>query len=245
MTASLIIPDWPAPKNIRAVSTTRRGGVSSPPWDSFNLGRHVGDLPSHVESNREKLAQLAQLPNEPFWLNQIHSTKVIEVQTVSDILPEADASFSQQAKQVCVVMTADCLPVLFCDANGRQVAAAHAGWRGLCEGIIENTLATFECPMRDIHAWLGPAIGPKAFEVGSEVRSAFIQQQAEAASCFTAYKDKYLADLAQLAALRLQRAGVRSVSYAQRCTVSEPDTFFSYRRDGETGRLASLIWIDS
>ncbi len=242
MSDSLIIPNWPAPSNVRALSTTRLGGVSLAPWTSLNLGQHVGDLSSHVDGNRQRLQEIGALPSAPYWLNQIHSTRVVEVDS-STQMPAADASFTRHKEQLCTIMTADCLPVLFCHKDGQQVAAAHAGWRGLCNGIIENTLATFSCPMSEILVWLGPAIGPKAFEVGAEVRDAFLQHQPEAEHCFIKHHDKYLADLAGLAALRLQRARVSAISYSSRCTYSEPETFFSYRRDGQTGRQASLIWI--
>lgn len=240
---SLIIPDWPAPARVRAFSTTRLGGVSQPPWQSLNLGTHVGDDPQHVATNRQRLASLAQLPSAACWLNQTHSTRVVDAADSDNLLPDADASFSRSVEQVCIVMTADCLPILFCSDDGQQVAAAHAGWRGLCAGVVENTLATFHSPPQQIHAWLGPAIGAHAFEVGAEVKAAFMQQLREASDCFRPSGDKYLADLAGLATQRLQQVGVTSITQSARCTFSEPETFFSYRRDGQTGRLASLIWL--
>lgn len=244
MSESLIIPNWSVPSTVRAVSTTRLGGVSDIPWHALNLGSHVGDDREAVNRNRGLLTEIAQLPSEPFWLNQIHSTRVVDTAAAASYgVPDADASFTREAGKVCVVMTADCLPVLFTNRQGTQVAAAHAGWRGLCDGVLENTLNTFDCPPEEIIAWIGPAIGPRAFEVGAEVREAFVKAQHAAEQCFVAHGDKYLADLPELAKLRLQRAGVEAIHQSQRCTFSEAEHFFSYRRDGQTGRMASLIWI--
>lgn len=244
MNQSLIIPYWHAPSKVRAVSTTRLGGVSQAPWHALNLGSHVGDNHNDVIRNRELLTEIAQLPSPPFWLTQVHSPHVIEA-AVADGIPEADASFTREAGIVCAIMTADCLPVLFSHRDGNQVAAAHAGWRGLCNGVLENTLDTFDCPPEEIIAWIGPAIGPQAFEVGAEVREAFIRIHQDAELCFVPHGDKYLANLPKLAELRLQSAGVASeaIYQSQRCTFSEPEHFFSYRREGQTGRMASLIWI--
>lgn len=244
MSESLIIPNWDVPSTVRAVSTTRMGGVGDTPWNTFNLGSHVGDNLDVVKRNRDRLIEVAKLPAPPFWLNQVHSDLVINAVASSTDLPDADASFSREAGSVCVVMTADCLPVLFCNRQGTQVAAAHAGWRGLCDGVLENTLATFDDDPSDIITWIGPAIGPQAFEVGPEVRAAFISHQEVAAQCFTARGEKYLADLPRLAELRLKRAGVDAIYQSQRCTFSEAEYFFSYRRDGQTGRMASLVWLE-
>ena len=244
MNKSLIIPNWDVPSTVRAVSTTRMGGVGDAPWNTFNLGSHVGDNLDVVKKNRGRLVEIAQLPAPPIWLNQIHSDRVINAAVPSAILADADASFSREAGSVCVVMTADCLPVLFCNRQGTQVAAAHAGWRGLCDGVLENTLTTFNDDPSDIIAWIGPAIGPQAFEVGAEVRTAFVSHQEEAGQCFTARGEKYLADLPRLAELRLKRAGVDAIYQSQRCTFSEAEYFFSYRRDGQTGRMASLVWLE-
>ncbi|MBT0725629.1 polyphenol oxidase [Rosenbergiella sp. S61] len=243
MSESLIIPDWSVPPNVHAVSTTRVGGVSGAPWNSFNLGSHVGDSLDAVNNNRDLLIEVAQLPAPPFWLNQTHSHRVVDAAASWTGTPDADASFTREAGKVCVVMTADCLPVLFCNRQGTQVAAAHAGWRGLCDGVLENTLNTFDCRPEEIIAWVGPAIGPHAFEVGAEVRDAFIHSHQDAEQCFVTHGEKYLADLAKLAELRLQRAGVATLYQSQRCTFSEAEHFFSYRRDGQTGRMATLIWI--
>src|SRR5512139_831231 len=168
----MILPDWPAPANVRSLMTTREGGVSSAPWASLNLGDHVGDAPAHVAANRARLRE--QLPAEPGWLRQVHSARVAELGR--DTNPEADASFTRERGQVCAVLTADCLPVLFCDRAGTVVAAAHAGWRGLAGGVLETTVAAMLVAPGDILAWMGAAIGPQAFEVGEEVREAFVAQ---------------------------------------------------------------------
>ncbi len=235
--------DWPAPANVRAISTDRQGGHSASPYDSLNLGTHVGDEVGAVARNRTALAEQAGLPREPVWLEQVHGTRVLTL-PIASAPPPADASYTETPGQVCTVMTADCLPVLFCDRQGREVAAAHAGWRGLVDGVLEATLSQFRAPRSAILAWMGPAIGPAAFEVGGEVRERFIAQDPAAATAFVARPDgKYLADLYTLARQRLSRAGVTQVYGGEHCTYSEPERFFSYRRDGQTGRQASLIWI--
>ena len=237
-----IIPDWPAPACVRACSTTRHGGVSAEPWHSLNLGAHVGDIESHVRENRQRLVVEAQLPSMPQWLNQVHGTDVVRLPS-EVILPDADAAVTRESGVVCAVMTADCLPVLFCSKDGKEVAAAHAGWRGLCNGVLEKTLAQFHCPPADILVWLGPAIGPQAFEVGEEVRAAFMTFDPAAQQAFRAVGDKYFADLWLLARQRLSAAGVNAISGVTRCTYTESDDFFSWRRDGVTGRMATLIWL--
>ncbi|CAI1758675.1 Laccase domain protein yfiH [Serratia quinivorans] len=240
---SLILPDWPLPAGVKACSTTRHGGISLPPYDSLNLGTHVGDDARAVADNRQRLVEGAGLPQMPVWLEQIHGTRVVRLdgQTPADL--RADAVYSNVPGQVCAVMTADCLPVLFCSQAGDEVAAAHAGWRGLCNGVLEQTLAAFAAEPGRISAWLGPAIGPQQFEVGPEVRAAFIAVDDAAAAAFTPQGDKFLADIYLLARQRLQRAGIHAIYGGDRCTVSEISHFFSYRRDGITGRLASLIWL--
>lgn len=243
MVSQLIIPDWPAPANVQACSTTRAGGISVAPWDSLNLGAHVGDKPEAVAANRQRLVELASLPTMPVWLDQVHGTDVVRLTDAFDRPPQADAVWSNHAAMPCAVMTADCLPVLFCSYDGTEVAAAHAGWRGLCAGVLENTLAQFNAPAAQIHIWLGPAIGPQHFEVGAEVRAAFMAHDAEAATAFVPAGEKYLADIWQLARQRLTACGVTSISGGTRCTVSEPEHFFSWRRDGSTGRMASLVWL--
>ncbi|MBT9540340.1 peptidoglycan editing factor PgeF [Thiobacillus sp.] len=236
----MIVPDWPAPPHVKSRMTTREGGVSGAPWTAFNLGDHVGDDMAHVAANRARLRQ--QLPSEPGWLKQIHSAKVVEAGAG---VPEADASFTRQAGSVSVVLTADCLPVLFCDRAGSVVAAAHAGWRGLADGVLEATVAAMQVPSGEILAWMGAAIGPQVFEVGDEVRQAFVARHPEAAHAFIPHAPgKWLADIYQLARIRLNHVGVQAVYGGGRCTYTETDSFFSYRRDGVTGRMASLIWLE-
>jgi YfiH family protein len=237
----MILPDWPAPPNVKSLMTTREGGVSSAPWASLNLGDHVGDDPAHVAANRARLR--AQLPAEPGWLRQVHSARVAELGREAN--PEADASFTRERRQVCAVLTADCLPVLFCDRAGTVVAAAHAGWRGLADGVLEATVAAMQVPPGEILAWMGAAIGPQAFEVGDEVREAFVLQHAQAAAAFVPQPapGKWLADIYRLARIRLNSIGVQAVYGGGRCTFSEAESFYSYRRDGVTGRMASLVWL--
>ena len=240
-----IEPDWPAPGNVRVLSTTRDGGLSEGVFAGLNLGAHVGDEPARVEANRARLQQAAQLPGPLNWLNQVHGTAVHRVGSDYERAPDADAACAQQAGQACIVMTADCLPVLFCDRAGTVVAAAHAGWRGLHGGVLEASIAAMGCEPGEILTWLGPAIGPTAFEVGGEVREAFMAEQAEAESAFvpSVSEGKWLADIYRLARLRLARAGVNAVYGGEFCTFSDGDQFYSYRRDGQTGRMASLIWL--
>lgn len=240
---SLILPDWPLPAGVKACSSTRNGGVSRPPYGSLNLGTHVGDEAQAVADNRQRLVAAANLPQMPVWLEQVHGTRVVRLDGQTPVDLQADAVYSNVPGQVCAVMTADCLPVLFCSQSGDEVAAAHAGWRGLCNGVLEQTLAAFSTQPAGISVWLGPAIGPQQFEVGPEVRAAFIAVDPGAELAFAPRGDKYLADIYLLARQRLQRAGVHAIYGGDRCTVSEISHFFSYRRDGITGRLASLIWL--
>ncbi|TKI08909.1 purine nucleoside phosphorylase YfiH [Martelella alba] len=240
---SLLLPEWPAPANVRACSTTRQGGVSQGPYRSLNLGCHVGDSAQAVAQNRRLLGELAALPGDPHWLRQVHGTDVVSLSQRDDAPRCGDGVYTRQPGRVCAVMTADCLPVLFCDRAGREVAAAHAGWRGLCAGILEQTLARFQSAADDIIVWLGPAIGSESFEVGPEVRAAFLAQDRRAGAAFRARGDKYLADLYHLARLRLNACGVHRIYGGDRCTMTESDLFFSYRRDGVTGRMASLVWL--
>ena len=243
-----LTPNWAAPTNIRAVCTTRHGGVSAPPFASLNLGDHVGDDPYAVARNRMIVGDVLQLPTEPLWLQQVHGVDVCGMD-VGTCYPQGDASVAFRKNQVCVVMTADCFPVLFCDKAGTRIAAAHAGWRGLEAGVLEQTLQRMDCPATEVMAWLGPAIGAQAFEVGDEVRAAFIQHDPAAASAFqpSDAAGKWLADIYQLARQRLQRAGVSvsAISGGDFCTYSDAERFFSYRRDGQTGRMACLIWMDA
>ena len=244
----LIVPDWPAPAGVHALFTTRVGGVSRAPYASLNLGEHVGDDPAAVAANRLCLRQALVGAGDPVWLEQVHGTRVIDAALDrTGAKPEqADAAFARRPGVCCVVMTADCLPVLFCDASGSVVAAAHAGWRGLCAGILEQTVAAMAVPPRTLLAYLGPAIGPQAFVVGDDVRAAFVARDAAAAAAFLPQATgKWLADIYGLAKLRLAACGVEQVYGGAWCTVGDVGRFFSYRRDGRTGRMASLIWRTS
>jgi YfiH family protein len=242
-----LVPDWPAPERVKAISTTRQGGFSQYPFNNMNLGDHVNDNSAIVRKNRRHLKKSLNLQNEPLWLTQIHSNKVSNADAENPEIT-ADASVSSQPGNVCAVMTADCLPVLFCNKNATTVAAAHAGWRGLEQGILEKTVAVMdEEDAEQIMAWLGPAIGPKAFEVGGEVRAAFVDRQPEAEAAFVKQntdEDKWLADIYLLARLRLTAIGIKAIYGGGYCTYKDSEKFFSFRRDGETGRMASLIWID-
>jgi len=240
---SFITPDWPAPSNVNALQSTRIGGTSSAPYAALNFGDHVGDLPGKVQQNRSLLR--AMLPGEPLWLKQVHGTRIADADAFEEPTPVADASISRQAGRVCVVMTADCLPVLFCDQAGTVVAAAHAGWRGLLDGVLENTIAAMQCPPGQLMAWLGPAIGPGAFEVGDEVRQAFVSRDPAAAAAFTVSnsQDKWLAALYRLGRQRIEGGGLNAIYGGGLCTFHDSERYFSYRRDGITGRMASLIWL--
>ncbi|MEQ9544410.1 MAG: peptidoglycan editing factor PgeF [Marinobacter sp.] len=242
---SVILPDWPAPARVRAISTTRLGGVSPAPWESMNLGSHVGDDPQHVQENRQRLAAMAGIDLcKVGWLDQVHGTDVVLLPVAG--VPKADASHTAQVGHGCVIMTADCLPVLLCDVSGTRVGAAHAGWRGLCDGVLEAFVSDMGGNPAELMAWLGPAIGPRQFEVGAEVREAFLLHDPTAADAFSgqgAREGHYMADIYLLARQRLAASGVSKVYGGDRCTVSEPETFFSYRRDGQTGRMASMIWL--
>lgn len=238
----LIIPDWPAPKNVRALQTTRAGGISSTPYDSLNLGDHVGDAPLAVAHNRMLLNTL--LPSEPVWLEQAHGTLVANADHAS-CLPQADACIARHRAAVCVVMTADCLPILLCDKQGSVVGAAHAGWKGLAAGVIEATVQAMNVAPQNLMAWLGPAISQDAFEVGDEVRAAFIAVQPQAATAFIpGQHGKWLADLYALARLRLNALGITQIYGGDYCTYRDSERFFSYRRDSATGRMGSFIWLD-
>lgn len=257
---SAIVPDWPGlPANVGALFTVRAGGVSQAPYGDgqggggLNLGVHVGDDPAHVAANRARLE--AVLPGTPAWLSQVHGVAVVDAAGPFEAVPEADASVASTPGAVCLVMTADCLPVLFSSGDGQVVGAAHAGWRGLAGGVLQGTVAAMRARgAGKILAWLGPAIGPQQFEVGREVLQAFLdgaQGDAERQAVRQAFAavsgkegngDKYLADIYALARIMLLRAGVSNVSGGQHCTVSDAAQFYSYRRDGVTGRQASLIW---
>lgn len=240
-----IEPDWPAPPRVRALCTTRSGGVSLGPFAGLNLADHVGDEPSAVARNRALLRECLALPAKPHWLRQVHGCTVADAaRDPRDC--QADAVIAARPREVCAVLTADCLPLLLCDEAGTHVAAVHAGWRGLAAGIIEATVARFPAPPRELLCWLGPAIGPGAFEVGAEVRARFLARgdAGTHAAFVPASGGRWLADLYALARERLRACGVGRIRGGGLCTYSDPGRFFSYRRDGVTGRMASLIWID-
>ena len=235
-----IVPGWPAPANVKALITTRAGGVSKGPFASFNLGLRTGDDPQAVAANRDTLNSL--LPQQPSWLRQVHGTSVIEADTLAG-RPEADAGIARRPGTVCAVLVADCIPVLLADRAGTTIAIAHAGWRGLAGGVIENTARRMAVDPRGLIAYLGPGIGPGAFEVGADVRDAFLACDADAAAAFTPHAaGKWLADLFLLARQRLRRAGVGEIHGGALCTYSNARRFFSYRRERTTGRMAALIW---
>ncbi len=241
----VILPTWQAPKNIRAFTTTRHGGVSTAPFDTLNLGAHVGDDPIAVEQNRVRLQQEMGLPQMPHFLNQTHTTNVLTLP--SDSTYPADASYTTQKGEVCLVMTADCLPVLFCNKDGTEIAAAHAGWRGLCDGILENIVAKFKSPRHDIMVWLAPAISQKAFQVSEDLLHAFMDVDPHAEAAFIRdplVPGKYLADLYLLAKQRLHSLGITNICGGEYCTFTDKDRFFSYRREKNTGRIATLIWME-
>jgi len=243
--SNLLIPNWPAPAGVQALVTTREHGASMGPWASFNLASHVGDDLAAVTANRAQLRQ--SMPSEPPWLTQVHGTLCVDAAQVRSGV-EADASFTRQRGVVCAVLTADCLPVLLCDDNASVVAAIHAGWRGLADGVIEASVAAMAVPGERLMAWLGPAIGPAAFEVGAEVRDAFLMHDRQAAQAFTPIaKKKWLCDIYLLARQRLQALNIRRITSAEfpgYCTVRDIDCFYSFRRDGVTGRMASCIWLE-
>lgn len=244
---ALIRPDWPAPASVRAVATTRTGGGSRPPWASLNLGDHVGDDPAAVLRNRELLRDGLELPGDPVWLQQVHGTAVVDAARAGEGVA-ADASWTTSPGIVCAVLTADCLPVLLCNRAGTHVAAAHAGWRGLTAGVLESTVAWLAADgvrPDSLLAWLGPAIGPAGYEVGPEVRDAFLRVDPAADSAFRPNRPgHWLLDLYGAARQRLRRAGVTAISGGNFCTLTQPERFFSHRRDDVTGRQATLIWLE-
>jgi YfiH family protein len=241
--AAWIVPDWPAPARVRAFVTTRAGGVSAGEYASMNLGLSSGDQPEAVARNRAIVRAL--VPSEPAWLAQVHGTDVADLdRPIEGERARADAAATSIPGRVAVVLTADCMPLFLCDRAGRRVAVAHAGWRGLAAGVIESTVRALQAPAAEVLAWMGPAIGPGAFEVGPEVREAFVRADPEAQSAFRAGKPgKHMADLYALARLRLARAGVMQVSGGGFCTWTEATRFFSYRRAQGSGRMGAFIWI--
>lgn len=242
--------DWPAPAGVRGGSTLRGGlGVSPPPFDTLNLGGHrlpAGDTAAHVLANRRALVEALDLPSAPRWLRQVHGTAVLDADAGDLDEPEADAAVTRRAGVVLAVLHADCLPLLLCSDDGAVLGAAHAGWRGLAAGVIESTVAAMRVPGERLIAWLGPAAGPSHYEVGEEVRAAFVDADAGAASAFVPTRPGHWhMDLYALAQLRLAALGVTAVQGGERCSIGEPGAFFSHRRDGRTGRMASLLWREA
>ena len=246
----LLYADWPAPAGVHAFTTLRHGiGASQPPFDTFNLGnRHAadGDDPATVERNRQLLIEHARLPSAPHWLKQVHGVDVVCCETGSNGGEAiADASVTSTPGVVLAILTADCLPVVFAADDGREVAAAHAGWRGLAAGVLEATVAEMRTPPERVIAWLGPAAGPQTYEIGEEVFRAFVDREPASLAAFTATRPgHWRVDLYALARMRLSQAGVTRVHGGDRCTISEPQRFFSHRRDARTGRMATLVWFD-
>jgi len=251
VTPQWLVPDWPAPPTVRALSTLRVGGASRPPYASLNLGDHVGDAAMAIAKNRRSLREAAGLPVEPFWLSQVHGIRVADLDLEADSAAAADAAITRQAGRVCAILTADCLPILLASESGDRVAAAHAGWRGLAGGVIEATVKALGCPPRELLVWLGPAIGPRHFEIGAEVREELLRSETagggdpSAAAAFQPNdRGRFMADLYALAKGRLRRLGVERIYGGGECTYADADKYFSHRRDGTTGRQASLIWLE-
>lgn len=242
-TLEFIAPEWPAPERVRAAVTTRTGGVSRGRYASLNLAVHVGDDVDAVNENRRRVSAALRLPDEPAWLEQVHGTRVVALP--GPVAGPADASVAFAPGTVCAVLVADCLPVILASSRGDRVAVAHAGWRGLSAGVLEATVAALDRDPAELVAWLGPAIGPGAFEVGYEVREAFLSADAACGPDFrpAPERKKWLADLPALARRRLAACGVRSVHGGDLCTCSDPERFYSFRRDGSTGRMAALAWL--
>lgn len=241
----VLAPDWPVPKKVRGFTSFRHGGMSRGAYASLNLGLHVGDNPEAVLHNRQSLQQAYQVPNEPHWLEQTHGTNVIRVTTTAQAQPpSADGSYTKQVGQVLAVLTADCLPLFLASLDGKEIALVHCGWRGVAQGIIANALAQFQTPLNSVCAWLGPAISSSAFEVGADVLQAMVVLQASHSQHFIPHQERWLLDLFALVTDELQALGVEQVYRSQLCTVANPQQLFSYRRDGVTGRMASLLWCE-
>lgn len=239
----VVSANWPAPAHVHAFTTTRTGGISRAPYGSFNLGDHVGDDPDAVRQNRARLRETLALPAEPPWLKQVHGVHVVNAGAIVRGV-EADGAWTGQPGAVCAVLTADCLPIFLCDRKGTKVALLHAGWRGLAGGIVDSGLRALNMPPEELFVWLGPAIGPDSYEVGDDVRSAFLDDDSGTAGAFrSAGSGRWFADMYALARRQLWLRGVCAVHGGDRCTLRERDTFYSFRRDGTTGRMASLIWL--
>ncbi|VEG90326.1 Laccase domain protein yfiH [Legionella spiritensis] len=237
-----IIATWPAPDNIHALTTRRYPGHSLPPYDSNNLGLHVGDNPDHVLKNRADLISFLNLPSEPVWLEQTHSNRCVLVE--EDPNRQADAAVTRSPDRVLAIMTADCLPVMLCNRQGTEIAAVHAGWRGLVNGVIDNTIVKMKSDPEELLAWIGPAICPSCYEVGEDVRWTFLNRYKFAADAFQPHQQKWLADLPGLARLVLENAGVSAVYLSNLCTYEQKKDFYSYRREQQTGRMVTLVWFN-
>jgi YfiH family protein len=246
MSAPYLRAQWSAPAAVRAVFTLRHGGVSRAPYGSFNLAAHVGDLDAAVDENRRRLGEALALPRPPLWLEQVHGTGVVDADRLEPVapVPRADAAIARKAGTVLAVLVADCLPVMFATQDGGAVGIAHAGWRGLAAGVLEATVAALDT-RQPLHAWLGPSIGPAHFEVGEEVRAAFLAHDAAARTAFSSNaRGRWQCDLQALARARLAALGVQWVHADTSCSYAQPQRFYSYRRDGVTGRMAALIWLE-
>lgn len=240
----MLTPDWPAPSGVRAAFTLRSGGVSTPPYDSLNVGVHVGDVPDCVAENRTRVREHLRLPGEPAWLEQVHGTDVVELDAGEPTMP-ADAVITRRPGRVCAVQVADCMPVLFTARDASVVGVAHAGWRGLAAGVLEATVARLGVPPAELIAWLGPAISAQHFEVGAEVRAAFVARDGGTADAFAANaRGRWQCNLAALARRRLATLGIAAVYGGEWCTYTDREQFFSFRRDGQCGRMAALIWLE-
>ena len=237
-----IYPDWPAPGHVRAATSTRVGGVSQGAYASFNLAMHVGDQPEDVRENREVLMQTLQLPSEPYWLDQQHGTAILEAQVMSE-LAQADASYTARAGSVCVVQTADCLPVLLCSREGDWVAAAHAGWRGIAANVLQATVRAYPGLPEDLLTWFGPVISAEFYEVDNPVRAALGEELASVALRSSGHAGHWLLDMRSAAAWQLEQVGVKRFYCAEKCTFKDEHRFYSHRRDRVTGRMATMIWL--
>jgi YfiH family protein len=237
------LANWPAPKNISALSTTRLSGFSQVPYDTNNLGLHVGDNVHHVMQNRQQLIELLQLPGEPQWLNQTHSTRCVVIEEDSN--READASVSRSSKHPLVILTADCLPITLCNTQGTEIAAIHAGWRGLANGIVESTLAKMNSKASELLAWIGPAICQKCYETGDEVYETFTSKYPLSKHAFKPANSKWLANLPQIAEIVLNSQGINAVYQSGLCTFESESELYSYRRASQTGRIGTLIWFNN
>ena len=236
-------PDWPIANKVQGFSSHRNGGISVAPYTSLNLGTHVNDLAPVVLTNRDRLAEYLDLPAQPCWLQQVHGNHVLKVSANGCVdTPEADAAYTSAENVVLAIMTADCLPLLLASADGLEIAAVHCGWRSIADNIIARTLQEFSVPPNEIHAWLGPAIGPNAFEVWEDVRTAMLTLNADLDIAFKPKHGKYFADIYKIASKELNSHGVNSIFGGGECTFTQSDNYFSYRRDGTTGRMATLIW---